>query len=81
MLQIFSKSQAGGNAVTNSSSGKFNHPSDTMVDHVALSLSNLYVSVSQIIPPPHFLLRLQSLIYLHQIVTIRLIETLMSLNL
>ena len=54
-LQNFSKSQTGGNAVTNSSSGKFNHPSDTMVDHVALSLSNLYVSVSQIVLPPYFL--------------------------
>ena len=44
----FRKTGSGGNANTNSSSGKFNHASDSsMVDHVALSLSSLYVSVSE----------------------------------
>ena len=66
---IRSKSQTGGNAVSNSSSGKFNHSSDTMVDHVALSLSSLYVSVSTsflfiLSPPPTFLTLFLTLISL-----------------
>ena len=48
-IHTLSKSQPGGSG-SNGSSSKFTHTSDAaMVDHVAMSLSSLYVSVSFIL--------------------------------